>query len=98
MSLYLGRRQKAVTLLLGYQESVQLIQNPMLASAYYEQLALNYMFLGNREQAAHNAQRALEEAQRSQDALTTGRAYYALTLEDGFAGRLLQMVEHAKRP
>jgi class 3 adenylate cyclase/tetratricopeptide (TPR) repeat protein len=94
---YLGRRQKAVTLLLGYQESVQLIQNPMLASAYYEQLALNYMFLGNREQAAHNAQRALEEAQRSQDALTTGRAYYALTLEDGFAGRLLQMVEHAKR-
>jgi tetratricopeptide (TPR) repeat protein len=76
---------------------VQWLQDAVLASAYYEQLSLSYIFLGQREQARHNAQRALEEAQRSQDALTTGRAYYALTLEDYFAGRLLQAVEHAER-
>jgi hypothetical protein len=71
---YLGHRQEAVTLLLGYHEPVQRLHDPMLASAYYEWLATSYIFLGNREQAAHNAWRALEEAQRSQDALTTGRA------------------------
>ena len=94
---YLGRRQEAVTFLLGYHEPVQRLQDAVLASAYYEQLAQNYSFLGQREQAAHNAQRALEEAQRGQDALTTGRAYSVLTREDYFAGRLLQAVEHSER-
>jgi tetratricopeptide (TPR) repeat protein len=94
---YLGRRQQAATLLLGYHEPVQQLQDAALASAYYTQLAQNYSFLGQREQAVHNAQRALEEAQRSHDALATGRAYYALILEDRFAGRLLQAVEHGER-
>jgi tetratricopeptide (TPR) repeat protein len=94
---FLGRRQEAVTLLLGYQEQVQWLQDAVLASTYYAQLATSYIFLGNREQAAHNAWRALEEAQRGQDALTTGRAYSILAGEDYFAGRLLQAVEHGER-
>lgn len=63
----------------------------------YGWLARSYSFLGQRGQAAHNAQRALEEAQQGQDALTTGRAYCIVTFEDIFAGRLLQAVEHGER-
>lgn len=94
---YLGHRQDAVTLLLVYHEPVQRLQDPVVASAYYAQLTDNYSFLGQREQAAHNAQRALEEAQRGQDVLTTGRAYSVLSREDYFAGRLLQAVEHSEQ-
>jgi tetratricopeptide (TPR) repeat protein len=94
---YLGRRQESLTLLLGYHELVQRLQEPVLASAYYAQLTSNYSFLGQREQAAHNAQCALEEAQRGQDTLTTGRAYFVLTIEDFFSGRLLQAVECGER-
>ena len=93
---YLGRRQEAVTLLLGYHEPVQRFQDPVVASAYYGSSPMNYSFLGQREQAAHNAQRALEEAQRGQDASDHRPGLLRPQLEDGFAGRLLQAVEHGE--
>jgi class 3 adenylate cyclase/tetratricopeptide (TPR) repeat protein len=94
---YLGRRQEAVTLLLGYEEHLKRLREPVVAGTYYELLARNYSYLGQRAQAAQNAQRAIEEAQRGDDPRVAGIAYCGLAREDFFAGRLPQAVSHGKR-
>jgi tetratricopeptide (TPR) repeat protein len=92
-----GRRQELVTLFLQYQERLERLQTPVLAGRYYYWLAMAYMFLGQRDDAAQSIQRALEAGQGAQDAPTLSMAHFVAALEDMFTGRLRQGVAHAQR-
>ena len=90
----MGHRKKLLTLLLGYQERLERLQDASLAGRYYLCLGRVYAFQGSRRDAVASLQRALRESQCSQDKLIMGQAYYTLGSEDYFSGRLLQAVEH----
>ena len=92
-----GRRQELVMLFRQYQDRLERLQTPVLAGQYYYWLAMTYMFLGQRDDAAQSIQRALEAGQCAQDAPTLGMAHFVAALEDIFTGRLRQGLAHAQR-
>jgi tetratricopeptide (TPR) repeat protein len=86
-----------MTLFLQYQDRLERLQSPVLVGQYYYWLAMTYMFLGQRNDAAQSIQRALEAGQRAQDAHTLSMAHFVAAAEDQFAGRLRQGLAHAQR-
>jgi len=93
---YLGRFRDIVSLFPPYEERLVQLSDPQLASDYYFWLASAYTFLGDRERAARNAERALEEATRGGEAVAIGRAHVALTVEGYFSGQLAQAIQHGR--
>jgi predicted ATPase len=83
---YLGRRQEALDRLRDHEYRLKHLQQTPFASSYYLQLSQNYGFQGEREKAFHYAQRALREAELSDDTVAMGKAYTILSLELFFAG------------
>jgi tetratricopeptide (TPR) repeat protein len=69
----------------------------VLAGKYYYWLAMTYIFLGQRDDAAQSIQQALEAGQRAQDAHTLSMAHFVAAGEDQFSGRLRQGLAHAQR-
>jgi tetratricopeptide (TPR) repeat protein len=69
----------------------------VLTGRYYYWLAMTYMFLGQRDDAAQSIQRALEAGQCAQDAHTLSMAHFVAAAEDNFTGRMRQGVAHAQR-
>ena len=95
---FLGRRQELVDLLLGQQERVVQLQNPLLAGQqYYMQLGNTYTYLGKREQAVQNLQHALAEGTQGGDAMLMGRAHGLLALEMMYSGAYRQGLSHAQQ-
>ncbi len=94
---FLGRRQELVDLLLGQQERVVQLQNPLLAGQYYMQLGNAYTYLGKREQAVQNLQHALAEGTQGGDAMLMGRAHGLLSLEMMYSGAYRQGLSHAQQ-
>jgi class 3 adenylate cyclase/tetratricopeptide (TPR) repeat protein len=93
----LGRLQEGLDLILPQHERLERLQDPALASPYYFWLSHTYSIMGDRERAAQNAQRALEEATRCEDEPTLGKTYYVLAVEDLWSSRHQQGVEHGRR-
>jgi predicted ATPase len=92
-----GRRQELVTLFRHYQDRLERLQTPVLVGRYYYWLAMAYMFLGQRDDAAQSIQRALEAGQGAQDAPTLSMAHWVAAGEDMFTGHLRRGVAHAHR-
>lgn len=63
---------------------------------YYFQLGRVYSFLGEHERAARCAQQAIEEAKRSGDEGTIGKAYFLLSLEGVFSRQAPQGLQHGR--
>lgn len=97
-SLYfLGRFADSLDLLAGERERVERLADPSAAGPFYFWLADSYMNLGDQEQAAHAAQRALQQAAKSGDEATMGKAHYVFAQVRIFSGRPEQGAEHATR-
>jgi class 3 adenylate cyclase/tetratricopeptide (TPR) repeat protein len=92
-----GHHQGVIDFSLGWQERLERLQEPRLTGRYYLWLGHAYSFTGKRDQAMQSLQRGLEEGTRCGDALLRGLAHSLLSLEDGFAGRLLQAVDHGQQ-
>jgi tetratricopeptide (TPR) repeat protein len=93
----LGRFQETLDLLLREQDRLEQLHAPSLAGPYHFWLAHTYSYLGDRERAARNARRALEEAERCGDEATMGKAYVVLAQEDSWSGQPLQGIERGRR-
>jgi tetratricopeptide (TPR) repeat protein len=94
---FLGRFQETLDLLLPQEERLAQLGDPSLSSPYYFWLGHAFSYLGDQERAAQSAQRALEEAKRSGDAATIGRAYHVLTRVGFWSGQPLQVIEHGRQ-
>jgi tetratricopeptide (TPR) repeat protein len=88
---FLGRSSDIVELL----RSKRLRHAPMTGPCYF-MLAQAHSVLGNREEAAHNANRAVEEATRGGDDSTLGKAHTVLAREAYWFGEPLRGIEHAR--
>src|SRR5262249_41869471 len=97
-SLYfLGRSPESLYLLLLQPERLERLQDSSLAGPYYFWLGHTYTYLGDQEQAAQQAKRAIEEAQRCGDVVTLGKAYYVLARVDFWSGQFVQGIEHGRQ-
>jgi predicted ATPase len=91
---FLGRMQDTRDLLLQQQARVEQLQEPALAGPYYFWCAHTYSYIGDQEQTAQSAQRALEEGSRYGDEATIGKAYYVLTRRGFWVCQYPQGVEY----
>ncbi|MDX1487600.1 MAG: hypothetical protein R3268_05320, partial [Acidiferrobacterales bacterium] len=94
---FLGRREEIVGLLLPHRERLEHLGEAFLAGQYYFCLGYAHSWLGNRQEAARNLERSLEEATRSRDKAIMGLAHRALGLEYRYSGQLDNAVSHARR-
>jgi len=94
---FLGRFQDTLALLHHQQARVEQLQEPALAGPYYFWCAHTYSFLGDQEQAAQSAQRALEEGRRCGDDATMGKTYYVLARQGYWSGQYLRGIEHGQQ-
>src|SRR5207244_2568595 len=94
---FLGRFQDTLELLLPQQARVEQLQEPVLAGPYYFWCALTYNYIGDQDQAAQSAQRALEEGRRCGDAATMGKTYYVLARQGCWSGQHLSGIEHGQQ-
>ncbi|HEX6904267.1 MAG TPA: adenylate/guanylate cyclase domain-containing protein [Thermoanaerobaculia bacterium] len=77
-----------------YREVLERVADPSLAGRYYFWLAHTYSYLGNQEEAASNARRAIAEAREAGDAETEGRSWYVLCRDAFWSGRFSEGIEH----
>jgi transcriptional regulator with AAA-type ATPase domain/tetratricopeptide (TPR) repeat protein len=97
-SLYfLGRFPEALALLERQREPLERLGEPRLAGPYYFWLGYTESHLGDHEQAAEHAARAIAEATRGGDQATVGKAYYVLARGGFWSGRFRQGVEDGRR-
>jgi class 3 adenylate cyclase/tetratricopeptide (TPR) repeat protein len=95
---FLGRRQEIVDLLLHYQDCLERLREPSLASQYYFWLGFAHAWLGHRAEAAQSLHRSLEEATRVGDRSVMGRVHRALCLEYAYSGQPLdEAVAHGRQ-
>jgi class 3 adenylate cyclase/tetratricopeptide (TPR) repeat protein len=92
-----GDLARALELLQQHQERLAGLHDAALAGPYHFWLALIHGLMADREPARAHGRRALEEATRSDDVLTMGRAYYVLASEDYWTGQFAQGVEHGRQ-
>jgi tetratricopeptide (TPR) repeat protein len=92
----LGRRQEAVAILVERHDLLPQLPSPLLRSRYYAWLGHTYAYLGIREQASLNGQRALAEASQCGDTTAMGRAYAMLGQEAFFAGAIPQAITYCQ--
>ena len=94
---YLGRFKDIQDLFAPHEERLAHLSAPSLAWDYYFWFATACTFVGDRQGAARNAQRALEEASRSGGQVQIGRAHLALALEFWFSGKIGDAITHARQ-
>lgn len=82
----LGRFREILTLLLPQRETIERRQESAIAGPYYFRLGLTYSYLGEQEQAADAADRAVWHAQQCGDVTTMGQAHYVLALRGYWMG------------
>jgi len=94
---FLGRLTETLDLLLPQRESLERLQQPVLAGPYYFRLGRTYSLLGNQAQAVQQTRRALEEAQHCNDIVTMGKAHYDLARELFLSDLPKQGLEHGQQ-
>jgi DNA-binding SARP family transcriptional activator len=93
----LGRSVEVKELLLRQESLVQSLREPALSGVYHFWLAYTFSNLGDHGSAAAHAQRALEDAARSGDEVTMGKANYALAFQSYIVGRLFEAIAHSRQ-
>lgn len=95
--ILLGHFSATLNLLRQYQPCLDELQEPRLAGPYYFWRGLMYALLGDRQRSDDYAQQALDEAGRTGDAATLGKACYVLSMNRYWAGQPLQGVEYGRQ-
>jgi DNA-binding SARP family transcriptional activator len=93
----LGRFQEIVDLLLAERPRLDALADPAVTGPYEFRLGYTLGLLGDHEQAGLSLWRALREATRCGDGLTTGQAHLGLAREGFWTGRLRESVEHGRQ-
>ena len=97
-SLYfLGRFPESLDLLLRQRERVERLRDSSLAASYHFWLGYTHSHLGDHAEADRNARRAIQEASRTGDQATVGRAYYLLARGGFWSGRFYEGVQHGRQ-
>jgi DNA-binding SARP family transcriptional activator len=91
-----GRPAEARDLLLEHEAMVLALRDSRLAGVHYFWLAYAYGNLGESEAAYRHAKRALEEAARSGDEITMGKASYELARELYVIGPQAEGIAHGR--
>jgi len=84
-------------LLLRYRDRAAALGDDQLDARYFFWLAHTYTYLGNQDDAARFAHRAIKAAQSCADQATEGRACYVLGREGFWAGRFAEGVKYSRR-
>jgi len=92
-----GRSADARDLLLEHEALVLGLRDPRLTGVHYFWLAYAYGNIGDSEAAYLHAKRALEEAARSGDEITMGKASYELARETYVIGRPGEGITHGRQ-
>jgi class 3 adenylate cyclase/tetratricopeptide (TPR) repeat protein len=92
----LGHLPESLDLLLGHRERFEQSPDASLTARHHFLLANTYNFVGDLENAAISAQRALHVAARCHDEVTMGKAHYVLALDGYSSGRPRQGIHHAR--
>lgn len=85
--LPLAQLPETLELLERHRGTVERLGDPALAGRFFFWLAHTHSYLGNQQEAAHHAGRAIAEARRCGDAGTEGKACYVLSRDAFWAGR-----------
>jgi transcriptional regulator with AAA-type ATPase domain/tetratricopeptide (TPR) repeat protein len=93
----LGRFDEVRSLLPAHEPALARLEDPALDGRYHFLLGRTLSFLGEHERAAEAAERAIEAARQSGDAVTLGRALSLLALEGPLSGHALQGIEHGRQ-
>jgi tetratricopeptide (TPR) repeat protein len=93
--IHLGRFGEVLGVLLQWRASLDRLDDAALAAYYHFLLARMNLFVGDRERAIHNAERAIAEAARCGDTVTRGKAHYVLAQEAPLSGRAAEGIRHA---
>jgi DNA-binding SARP family transcriptional activator len=94
---FMGRLSEALDLLTKAQPRVARLRDPAMTSLHTFWLGHTYGNLGDGEQAATQARRALEEALRTSDDAMMGRAYFLLSRESFYLTGPLEGVKYGQR-
>jgi tetratricopeptide (TPR) repeat protein len=93
----LGRFRDILTLLLPQREVLERRPESAIAGPYYFRLSLTYSYLGEQEQAAEAADRAVWHAQQCGDTATMGQAHYVLALRGYWLGEPQAGILHGRQ-
>jgi class 3 adenylate cyclase/tetratricopeptide (TPR) repeat protein len=95
--LPLARFPDTLELCLGHRERVERLGDDVLAGRYYFWLAHTFSYLGDQDQAAMSARRAIALAEQIGDEVTLAKTHYVLARDGFWSGHFAQGVEHALR-
>jgi class 3 adenylate cyclase/tetratricopeptide (TPR) repeat protein len=95
--LPLARFPESLEVLLRYRNLVERQEDPSLAGRYFFWLAHTYSYLGDQEEAASHARRAIEAARQAGDTATEGRAWYVLSRDAFWSGGFSEGIEHGRK-
>ena len=93
----LGRSAEVCELLDAHEPLVLGLREPQLTGVYHFWLAYAYSNLGDSSTAYRHAKQALEEAARSGDEVTMGKASYELARETYIMGRSREGIAHGRQ-
>ncbi|MFY9822005.1 MAG: adenylate/guanylate cyclase domain-containing protein, partial [Thermoanaerobaculia bacterium] len=88
---------ETVEVFLRYAEAVERLGDASLAGRYHFWLAHTYSYMGNQDEAARYAQRAIEAARQCGDRGTEGKAYYVLSRDGFWSGRFAEGIKHVSQ-
>jgi tetratricopeptide (TPR) repeat protein len=94
---FLGRFAETLEVLLQQQKRLEQLQDTALAGPYNFWLSHTYSYLGDQEQTAQRAQRAITAAMRCGDEATMGKAYYVLARSAFWSGQFVQGIAHGRQ-
>ena len=95
--LFVGQLAEGRDLLLKHWPRVEHLDDPTLSGPYCFGLAQILDHLGQVEDAAIWAERAIREATRCRDVVTQGKAHFELSMNVFWRGRLSESVDHGQR-
>src|SRR2546426_8533684 len=78
------------------QERVERLGDPTLTGPFFYHLATAYYMLGDHAPAVAHARRALDDASRSGDEATMGKAHFVLAYEAFWSGQPWDGVAHGR--
>lgn len=92
--LPLAQIPETLELFLRHRESVDQLGDDRLSGPYFFWLAHTYSYLGQQQEAADNARKAIEHARRAGDPATEGKACYVLSRDAFWSGQFSQGIGH----
>src|SRR4029077_3833025 len=92
--LPLARFAETLVLFGRYGEAVERLGDPALAGRYHFWLAHTHSYMGQQDEAALAAQRAIEAARRSGDEATEGKACYVLSRDGFWSGQFREGIKY----